>query len=123
MTVQEQSHLYRKLGFRIRELREKVGIRQGTFARSLDLSRASIVNIEKGRQRPSIHLLLNISTILGVQVMEILTPLETSIRSAQPKLSSEWKKAIKSVKRKSNSKQKLTEFLKEVSVNEATHVS
>ena len=50
MISAEQNKFYVILGYRIREARIKANLKQETFATFLSLSRASIVNIEKGIQ-------------------------------------------------------------------------
>lgn len=59
--------LYRQIGRKIRDARERVTPRlsQDKLARHLGMSRASVVNIEAGRQHPPLHLLWQIAEILG----------------------------------------------------------
>jgi transcriptional regulator with XRE-family HTH domain len=66
----ECDDLYRELGRRIREARELAGERlsQEKLAKRLKLSRASIVNIEAGRQHAPVHLLWQIAEILGTDL-------------------------------------------------------
>jgi DNA-binding XRE family transcriptional regulator len=71
----DQDTLYRNLGYKIRVARERMGINQSLFATMLDLSRSSIVNIEVGRQRTSLHLLYEISKITDTSLSELLTDL------------------------------------------------
>ncbi len=67
MTGEEHARLYRMIGDRIREARERKDMRQPTLAAKLGLSRVSIVNIEKGRQRAPIHVLWQIAEELGIE--------------------------------------------------------
>jgi transcriptional regulator with XRE-family HTH domain len=66
----EWDDLYGELGRRIREARELTGERlsQEKLAKRLKLSRASIVNIEAGRQHAPVHLLWQIAEILGTDL-------------------------------------------------------
>lgn len=65
--------IYEKLGKKIAFLRkQKENLNQELFGEMLGLSRTSIVNIEKGRQRLSIHKLLLISKVLEVEVSKLL---------------------------------------------------
>jgi DNA-binding XRE family transcriptional regulator len=59
--------LYRELGRKIRQARERQGhkLSQGTLAQRLGISRASMVNIEAGRQHAPLHLLWQIAELLG----------------------------------------------------------
>lgn len=62
--------LYRELGRKIRAARERGGERlsQDKLAKQLKLSRASIVNIEAGRQHAPLHLLWKIAEALGTDL-------------------------------------------------------
>jgi len=59
--------LYREIGRKIRDARQHTTpkISQDKLAKRLGMSRASIVNIEAGRQHPPLHLLWQIAEILG----------------------------------------------------------
>lgn len=61
MTEREKEAFYRNVGEMIKAARVKKKFNQGAFADALNLSRTSIVNIEKGRQRPALHLLFDIA--------------------------------------------------------------
>ena len=118
MTEHELTSLYEKLGFRIKDLREEAHIKQSVFAEILGLSRASIINIEKGRQRPSLHLLLQMSRALNVQMTYIIEPLQNdiSVVSEQDIANlKRWKKAIKySTGDNIETAKKLTSFITDV---------
>lgn len=68
MTKEEQKYLYEFVGNHIKYLRNKSGFSQDDLAKKLCKSRVSIVNIEKGRQHPSLHLLLDIAIIFNVKL-------------------------------------------------------
>lgn len=68
------SKLYRVFGSRLRELREQRSVTQEELARRVDLSRTSITNIERGRQRVMLH-----------QVMELAEALEATPQDLMPK--------------------------------------
>ena len=72
MQKQEQEYLYTLIGNQIKKLRKKSRFSQEQLAKKLDLSRASIVNIEKGRQHPSLHLLIDLSRILNVSISSLV---------------------------------------------------
>jgi transcriptional regulator with XRE-family HTH domain len=65
---------YENIGSKIRNARIKQGYSQDVLATQLGLTRSSIVNIEKGRQRPPVHTLFEISSILKITLSEILSP-------------------------------------------------
>ena len=73
----EFDELYRELGRKIREARERSGqkLSQEKLAKRLGISRASIVNIEAGRQHAPLHLLWQIAEILGTD-LTFLIPLK-----------------------------------------------
>lgn len=65
-------NFYKELGTLIRKARIDADINQDVLAQQLGLTRASIVNIEKGRQRPLIHTILEIATILKVSFTSLI---------------------------------------------------
>src|SRR5882762_1811167 len=62
--------LYPVVGQKIRAARERSTPRlsQDRLAKRLDISRASIVNIEAGRQHAPLHLLWQIAEVLGTDL-------------------------------------------------------
>ncbi|MGJ1434423.1 helix-turn-helix transcriptional regulator [Sphingobacterium siyangense] len=62
---------YSMIGKQIADLREKQGLTQDKLGQRLGLSRVSIVNIEKGRQKPTLYLLYTLSQIFNVNIFEI----------------------------------------------------
>lgn len=74
-----EDKFYEEIGERIRQKRIEAGINQEVFSQLLDLTRGSVVNIEKGRQRPSLYLLITISQIIGVDYID-LVPMELNIQ-------------------------------------------
>lgn len=61
-------NFYEKLGDKIKVSRKQKGINQETLGELSGLSRTSIVNIEKGRQAPSIERLVLFARILDTNV-------------------------------------------------------
>lgn len=109
MIQSEQNKFYLILGTRIREFRIKASLKQETFAIFLKLSRASIVNIEKGRQHPSIHLLLDIAKVLNIHISDLLPQFEV-----EEKVSPQWKKIIAKETKDKASKEKIFSFIEEI---------
>lgn len=72
MQKEEQEYLYESIGSQIKKLRKKSRFSQEQLAKKLGLSRVSVVNIECGRQHPSIHLLVEISRILNVKISSFI---------------------------------------------------
>ena len=110
MTEQEQKTLYLEIGQIIREIRLNTGFSQEVFAQMLHLTRASIVNIEKGRQRTTIHLLYEIGKIANVNIVDLLPKIKR-----EDELSMKWKEKIGNVSDGNALKEsKLTDFLNEI---------
>jgi transcriptional regulator with XRE-family HTH domain len=57
--------LYAEVGRKLRQARETQGLSQERLAQQLGVSRASVVNIEAGRQRAPLHLLWQFAETLG----------------------------------------------------------
>lgn len=66
--------IYAALGKKIRCVRERHGLTQGALAESLTppLSRAALANMEAGRQRIMLHVLLDIATACDTTVGRML---------------------------------------------------
>jgi DNA-binding XRE family transcriptional regulator len=114
MTKEQRADFYIRLGLVIRELRENSNLRQEDFADALDMSRASIVNIEKGRQCPSLHLLVEMSEVLDVKLSSIIFSIDGYNKSIDERLSSDWEKVITLSTNGSTDSQKLSNFIKQV---------
>ena len=56
---------------RLRELREEAGLSQAQLAEAVDVSRQTIISIEKGRYVPSLGLALSIGRFFGRPVESI----------------------------------------------------
>jgi transcriptional regulator with XRE-family HTH domain len=67
---------YLELGDRLARQRYGAGLSQGELGKRLNpqLSRASIANIETGKQRVLAHTLCQMAAALGVSVDDLLTP-------------------------------------------------
>lgn len=109
MIKSEQNKFYLILGNRIREARIKATLTQETFANFVKLSRASVVNIEKGRQHPPIHLLWDIAKVLNIQVNDLLPQFEIG-----EKVNPQWKKIIAKESTDKDSKAKIFNFIEEI---------
>ncbi|MDX1752010.1 MAG: helix-turn-helix transcriptional regulator [Salinimicrobium sediminis] len=112
MKQDEQNFLYEFLGNKIREIRISSDMSQKELASKLSLSRASIVNIEKGRQHPSLHLIIDISRIFNVPLNFFLD------RRFWSDSKNDLKKVKSRIKESSSNKvdrEKILEFYKKVS--------
>src|SRR5437588_4369225 len=68
----QRKQFYREVGMRIKALREKKRLTQETIAISVSLSRTSLTNIERGRQKLLLHTFANIASLLGVTISELV---------------------------------------------------
>ena len=76
--------VYRVLGRKVRQMREVQRLSQDQLAQRLGISRASMVNIEAGRQRAPLHLLWQIAEVLHSKLIDMIpTPEDVAVRSNQ----------------------------------------
>jgi transcriptional regulator with XRE-family HTH domain len=70
----DEERLYRLLGARVRAARHRIvpTMSQAKLADRLGVSRASIVNIEAGKQRPPLHVIWKIADAIGVDATSLL---------------------------------------------------
>ena len=80
----DSDDLYRELGRKIRQARERFGekLSQEALAQRLGLSRASMVNIEAGRQRAPLHLLWQIAELLGTDLTMLIPTREEMLTTS-----------------------------------------
>jgi transcriptional regulator with XRE-family HTH domain len=69
---QEEKDFYLSIGENIRNIRKSKQIDQEAMAIAVGLSRTSIINIEKGRQRPSIFQLYAMAQVLNTPISNLL---------------------------------------------------
>lgn len=72
MDQKQRQRLYQLLGENIRKYRIERGLTQEQLANSISLKRTSIVNMERGRQNPPLHLLFDIADALKVTLDSLL---------------------------------------------------
>jgi len=70
-TKQDIDRFYIDLGETIKNQRLHKGYSQEDLGKYLNLTRTSIVNIEKGRQRPPVHTLYELANFLNLQIGEL----------------------------------------------------
>ena len=75
--------LYAEVGRKLRQTRETQGLSQERLAKQLGISRASVVNIEAGRQRAPLHLLWQLSETLGTDLSLLIPRREELMLSAK----------------------------------------
>jgi transcriptional regulator with XRE-family HTH domain len=90
--------LYRELGRKLRQAREGLHLSQELLARRLDISRASMVNIEAGRQRAPLHLLWQVAELLETELTSLIpNRQELLVPRNQMQLDKEMMKKIEEV--------------------------
>lgn len=67
-----QDHIYIEIGRLIKKARQKKRLTQERLAGLVSLTRTSITNIEKGRQKLPIHALYNFASSLDVNIKELI---------------------------------------------------
>jgi transcriptional regulator with XRE-family HTH domain len=63
---------YREFGRRVRSVRENAGITQAQLASAIGLTRSSVANLEAGRQKVLLHVLIVMAELLQVEPSELL---------------------------------------------------
>ncbi len=67
-----EKRVYKLFGNRVKELRENRKITQEELANRVSLSRASITNIESGRQRVLLHQMVDIAKALNANPSQLV---------------------------------------------------
>lgn len=75
--MNNSNEFYQEIGNRIREARNNQGLSQDSLASCLNLTRNSIINLEKGRHKPSVYQIYELSGILNVDFFSLI-PIQTS---------------------------------------------
>ena len=65
-------HFYEQFGQRVRSARLKRGMNQEALGHRVGLERSSISNVEKGRQRVQLHMLLEFAAALNLAPAQLL---------------------------------------------------
>jgi len=61
-----------KLGRNLKRIRTSKGISQGDIARSLEVSRGFVSNIENGKTNPTLTTIAKLAKAVGVSINELL---------------------------------------------------
>jgi transcriptional regulator with XRE-family HTH domain len=72
--LNEDGEFYAKLGKNVRSAREDKGITQEALASLVRLTRSSVANIERGRQKMLAHTVVRVADALSVSTAELLPP-------------------------------------------------
>jgi len=68
---------YARLGANVRSIRVGAGLSQAVLAERIGFTRASVSNLEAGRQRIALHLFVQIAQALGVEPSRLLPGLSS----------------------------------------------
>jgi transcriptional regulator with XRE-family HTH domain len=119
MTEAEKKYLYEFVGNKIKDLRSNNEISQLQLAEKLGMSRVSIVNIERGRQHITLHLLFKICHIFNAELNDFYPEKDRNI-SISSKILKEAEQ-IKEVTGKTISTKKLIDFIDKVGSDKSKH--
>jgi transcriptional regulator with XRE-family HTH domain len=79
--LSDQSAFYAEVGRRVRLARERAGLTQDVLAARVLLSRTSITNIERGRQKVLLHTFCSLADALGVAAAVLLPDEDSNARA------------------------------------------
>lgn len=84
--MSDYEFLYQAVGEKIRYIRERTSpkLSQAQLAARLGVSRASVVNIEAGRQHAPLHVLWQIAEVLGVEVSFLIPQHDELLETQAP---------------------------------------
>lgn len=103
---------YKEMGELIKTERVKRGMSQEIIAEQLDLTRASVINLEKGRHKPSVYQLLMIAEILNTDYGNLIPVKKEKPQVAKKDILNNINKAIiDQDSMDKNTKEVLVEFL------------
>ena len=71
-TMDDHEDFYREVGRRVKKARKARSLTQQALASLVSLTRTSITNVEKGRQRILLHTLADLATALRVEYSALL---------------------------------------------------
>jgi len=76
--------VYPEIGLLIRQRRKRLKLTQEQVASVTGISRASLANIEGGRQKVLVHQLFSFASALELQPLDLLPPLTSAVPQAVP---------------------------------------
>ena len=95
LTEEVQEYFYQRIGELIKDARMEANVTQDQLAHFLDLSRASIVKIEHGKQKVQIHTLIEIINYLEIPKNDFFEKLTRTFKiHVSKKIESKIKKEI-----------------------------
>ena len=95
--MEREQDFYREVGRRVREARKRTNMTQQFLATRVSLSRASVTNLEMGRQKLMLHTLIDIASELRVAPADLLpqperppAPLLDDLLRQRPETEQAW---------------------------------
>lgn len=70
------SQFYKEVGLKIARCRKAADLSQEVLAVRANLTRTSIVNIEKGRQQVFLHTIVEVAKVLSVPITELIPSMQ-----------------------------------------------
>jgi transcriptional regulator with XRE-family HTH domain len=93
----DTSDFYKAVGGLVRKARDKAGLTQDALASRIGLTRTSVTNIEKGRQKVLLHTLCDLASALGIppaallpESQESTEPVIDHLLKGRPRSEQEW---------------------------------
>lgn len=74
------------MGELIKVERLKKGISQEMLGDQLDLTRASVVNLEKGRHKPSVYQLIIIAQVFGIEYQKLIPVIPPQVQKTKKEI-------------------------------------
>lgn len=118
MNREQSQQLYRILGVRIRQQRDRLKLSQGALADQVSISRISVVNVEKGQQHTPLHVLFEIAHVLGLEIKDLLPSVSDIFGTDQGMDRSRMAHIEEKTAGKPKSKEKLVQFIKTATLGE-----
>jgi DNA-binding XRE family transcriptional regulator len=78
-----RNEIYEQFGRLVAEQRKRTELSQAALGQTLGLSRASIANIEGGKQAVQLHLIFKIASVLQIDIQELIPKLGNRGKSLQ----------------------------------------
>lgn len=69
---EQQTEFYERIGTKIKEARKLKNMNQDILAETLGISRVSLINIEAGKQRVPLHVLVDICGCLNLNLNDLI---------------------------------------------------
>ena len=79
-SLQDRQKLYEAVGRRVREARKAAKLTQEDLATRVSLTRTSVTNIEKGRQKVLLHTIFDLASVMKIPANRLIPESEPAER-------------------------------------------